>query len=274
MLIESAFLKLPEILLSSYSNDANVEAMLVQSLVTGIQMELNARSVPFAYSHIVVEQPYSLERLSGPSYRTDLLLNAKGCITQSLALEQYGFRELQWLEAKSFFSKGKARPATTQNLGRIIKDLLRLCLLPNELKGQIRQNSRYMLLAFDRPPNNYLALAKRDWARKLLEEINPTVTIDLRREKMALIKSISNCDKLDASITLSLTISRFEPLQMAASPIYWGYLLRIDAFDISIGSLQISSDGSPREYWDDAKFNALLNVRNAFTDLVKGDLPP
>jgi len=271
MLIESAFLKLPELMLSSYHHKGSVEAMVVQHLVNGLQMELNCRSVPFAYNHITVEKPYPNQNLKGTIFRADLLFDASGSVPSTSRLEQYGFKEKQWLEAKSFFSRGKSSPATTQNIGRIIKDIIRLCLLPEELQGCIRQNGRYVLLVFDKHPSKYLAYSDRDWLKSMFEDRAPMLTIDLSKEKSSLVEPVVHAPALDAQIEIMLSKNYFEPIAGTPSPVYWGYLLRIDSFSISINGKRITSSQDVDEHWSKGKIEDLNAVRTEFTDLLKGD---
>ncbi len=271
MLIESAFLKLPELMLSSYQHEGSVEAMVVQHLATGLQMELNCRSVPFAYNHITVETPYPNQNHKGTVFRADLLFEAAGSVPSTSRLKQYGFKEKQWLEAKSFFGRGKSSPATTQNIGRIIKDIVRLCLLPEELLGAIRQNGRYILLVFDSHPANYLAYSDRSWLKSMFEDMSPNLRIDLRAEKQSLVKAIVNSASIDAQIAVCLSKHYFEPTVQTPSPVYWGYLLRIDSFDVSINKKRIASSESIDERWDKDKIENLKSVRGEFTGLLKGD---
>lgn len=271
MLIESAFLKLPELMLSSYTHEGNVEAMVVHHLATGLQMELNSRSIPFAYNHITVEKPYPKQSRTGTVFRADLLFESGGSVPSICRLDQYGFKEKQWLEAKSFFSKGKSSPATTQNIGRVIKDIIRLCLLPEELQGGIRQNGRYVLLVFDKHPSKYLAFSNRGWLNQMFEERAPSVSIDLNAEKPSLVSSIVGQQSVDARITLSLSVVHFEPSTESPGPVYWGYLLRIDTFSISINGKTIGSNGEPKEHRDSKKIDALDAVRTEFAALLKSD---
>jgi hypothetical protein len=271
MLIESAFLKLPELMLSSYTHKGNVEAMVVHHLVTGLQMELNSRSVPFAYNHIMVEMPYPKQSRAGTVFRADLLFESGGSVPSVARLEQYGFKEKQWLEAKSFFSKGSSSPAKTQNIGRVVKDLVRLCLLPEELRGRIRQNGRYVLLVFDKHPAMYLAYSGRAWLEQIFKERTPSISIDLSKEKRSLISAIVAQGSVNARVDLSLSVLHFEPSTDTPAPVYWGYLLRIDKFSVWINDKSIQSDGESKEHWDNDKVSALEAVRNEFAALLKSD---
>ena len=271
MLIESAFLKLPELMLSSQSHQGNVEAMVVHYLANGLQMELNCRSVPFAYNHIAVEKPYPKQNRAGTVYRADLLFESARTVPNTSRLDQYGFKEKQWLEAKSFFSKGKSNPPTTQNIGRIIKDMIRLCLLPEELQGHIRQNGRYVLLIFDKTPSKYLAYSDRTWLRRIFQERAPSIYVDLSTEKSSLISSIVNVSSVDAQLDITLSILHFEPSSETPFPVYWGYLLRIDKFSVSINGKSIESGSDVKEHWYKVKVEALQAVRDEFAALLKSD---
>jgi len=271
MLIEGAFLKLPELMLSSHSYSGNVEAMVVHYLSTGLQMELNSRSVPFPYNHITVEMPYPKQNKTGTVLRADLLFEAKGTVPSISRLEQYGYREMQWLEAKSYFSKGKSRSSKTQNVGRLVKDIMRLCLLPEEYQGAIRQNGRYVLLVFDSEPSNYLAFSGRDWLPKIFEERTPKINIDLNSEKSSLISSIIKQRPLSAELNLTLSVTHFKPSSDIPSPVYWGYLMRIDKFSISLNGKMVQSNGDTHERWSKDKIMALEEVRSEFLMLLKAD---
>lgn len=271
MLIESAFLKLPELMLSSQTHQGNVEAMVVHQLANGLQMELNCRSVPFAYNHITVEKPYPNQERIGTVYRADLLFDSAGSVPNVSRIDQYGFKEKQWLEAKSFFSKGNTNPPTTQNIGRIIKDIIRLCLLPEEYQGSIRQNGRYILLVFDKHPSKYLAYSNRVWLRSIFEERLTSINIDLSKEKSSLVSAIVNTPSIDAQLDISLSVLHFEPSVETPTPVYWGYLLRIEDFLVSIGGKSIDSKCDADNNWDRGRVEALQAVKGEFMSLLKPD---
>jgi hypothetical protein len=268
MLIENAFLKLPELILSNHQHKGNVEAMIVNHLATGIQMELNCRSVPFSYNHITVEKPYPNQSRKGTVFRTDLHFDSNGSVPSNSCLEYYGFKKNQWLEAKSFFGSGKTKPAKTQNVGRIVKDILRLCLFPEECQGTHRDNARYILLLFDQHPSFYLAFSSRPWLKRIFEDITPDLSINLQKEPKSLIKSIVNCNSINAQIGIKFTKHYFEPLSQVSIPVYWGYLLRIDKFDISINEKSICSSEDIREYLSSGKLAELKSVKDEFTGLL------
>ncbi len=271
MLLESAFYKLPELMMSSIQSQGRVEAMVVQYMANGLQMELACRSVPFAYNHVIVERPYPNQRGKGNSFRADLLFDANGTIPSSCWLHLYGFKDKQWLEAKTFFSKKSATPTKTQNLGKIVKDIIRLCLLPEELQGRSRQNGRYILLVFDRHPFKYLAYSKRKWVKTFIEDESGRVKIDLSLEPKSFIKSIVNSDQLSSTLTISFKRFKFEPCQNESSTVYWGYLYRIEAWSITLEGKEVCSTGEVDERWDAEKISELKEVRTIFLSLLSKD---
>lgn len=271
MLLESAFLKLPELMLSSHQHKGSVEAMVVQHLATGLQMELNCRSVSFAYNHIAIETPYPNQNQKGTVFRADLLFEATGSVPSTCRLDQYGFKEKQWLEAKSFFGRRNSNPATTQNIGKIIKDIVRLCLLPEELQGTVRQNGRYMLLIFDSHPANYLAYSDRAWLKSMFEDKSPSLRIDLQAEKPSLVSAIVNRSSINAQIEVGLSKHYFEPTVQTPFPVFWGYLLRIDRFVVTINDKTVSSVEKIDDRWDKDKIEKLKSVKDEFIGMLNGD---
>jgi|LGOV01.1.fsa_nt_gb hypothetical protein len=272
MILESAFLKLPELMLSDTQNRGRVEAMVVQHLATGLQMELNCRSIPFAYNHITVEKPYPVQGQKGSVLRADLLFDAIGTIPSTCRLDQYGYKEKQWLEAKTFFSKSRdLNPPKTKNLGKIVKDLIRLCILPQELQGRIRQNGRYMLLVFDAHPSKYLAYSNRNWAFSMFEKESSTVQIDLTQEPKFLVNAVISSDQLDAVIDISFKRYVFEPVADNPFPIYWGYLFRLESFSISIEGEAIATNGESDEQWPPDKIDQIQSIRLKFISLLRGE---
>ncbi|MDY6932801.1 MAG: hypothetical protein SVZ03_01100 [Spirochaetota bacterium] len=271
MLIENAFLKLPELLLSSYEQKGNVEALIVNYMVTGIQMELACRSVPFAYNHVAVEKPYPGQRRKGTIYRVDLFFDSEGTVPAVSHLEQYGLKKNNWIEAKSFFGGKKTSPAKTQNNGRIIKDILRLCLFPEELQGKHRENARYILLIFDQPPSAYLAYSQRNWLKSIIEDKTPNIEIDLSTEPKSCIKSIVKSDSINAQIKIKLSKLSFEPITSTPFPVYWGQLLRIDEFFISINDRSIHYREELSDHWDKARIDNLNSVKSEFIGMLLAD---
>jgi hypothetical protein len=270
MLLESAFYKLPE-LMSDTQNSGQVEASVVQYLANALQMEINSRSAPFSYNLIFVEEPYPIKKSRGSQLRADLLFYAGKAIpsTSQFFLKYYGFRVEQWLEAKTFFrSSGQAK---TQNLGKIVKDIMRLCLLPEEFQGKNRNIGRYLLLVFDKHPRQYLAISNRQWAEDLINKEKGNVEIDLSVERDSVIKQIVNRDQLSCLLKFSFKRYAFEPCQDDISSLYWGYLYRIEEWSVSIDGDEIESTGAFDEEWPKEKIEELDRVRSKFLKLLRKD---
>jgi hypothetical protein len=58
VLIEQAFLKLPELLLSNFDHGSEVELTIVHLFASALQMEMNARNIPRPFASVLTEKPY------------------------------------------------------------------------------------------------------------------------------------------------------------------------------------------------------------------------
>ncbi len=172
MIIEGAFLKLPELLVSNFDHGDTFEATVVHLLATAVHMELNSRNIPRPFEHVYMEKPYPAKGKGGRAIRADLFVNLNGAVVITDRMALYGTRGRNWVEAKAYVgsSRTSGTPATTMNAGKIIRDLLRLCLFPEELQGSIRQNGRYMVALFDGRPSEYMPLTDRPWLSSLFSE--------------------------------------------------------------------------------------------------------
>ena len=56
MIIENAFLTLPELLTSNYAHEDTFEETVAHFLSVAILMELNARNIPRPYEHVYKER--------------------------------------------------------------------------------------------------------------------------------------------------------------------------------------------------------------------------
>ena len=135
MLIESAFFKLPEVLTSSFAHEDTYEGTLLSSFTACLVMELNGRNIPNPHEHLHTEKPYPTTAAGQRRWRADLLDNLQGATRLDLRTALYGLRELNWIELKGFFesTRSSSTPPKTAHAGRIVRDLLRVCLLPEEL---------------------------------------------------------------------------------------------------------------------------------------------
>ena len=163
MIVESAFYKLPELLLHHSSPESQYEATIISNLAMALLLELNARNVPMPQSRIHVECSYSMQYLSATA-RGDLFVDLGELYPLGSRLTHYGVKEKNWLEAKFYGGIGRAAGSETKtsNPGTLVRDLLRLCLFVEELRTRSRDNGRYFLAVFNREPKAYLAFHRAD----------------------------------------------------------------------------------------------------------------
>jgi hypothetical protein len=268
MIIESAFLKLPELLVSNFDHDATFEATVVHLFATTVHMELNSRNIPRSFEHVYSEKPYPTRADNGRAIRADLFVNLNGAVLIGGRMAMYGVRELNWVEAKvGIGSRSQSTPAKTANTGKIVRDLLRLCLLPNELQGSIRQNARYMLMVFDNHPSAYLpltsAVMNRVWLSDLFSEGDKNIEINLADESDTLRTAIGPgfTQLSDLQANLKLNILSFKPLDISTTPLYWGYLLRIQDFQITVSGLRAVYEDKLDASFDEKQLAELNRVR-------------
>ncbi len=270
MLIEAAFLNLPPVLTSSFDHADTYEGTLVTAFVSAIKIELNGRNTPNAFEHIYTEKPYPTVEAGHSKWRADLLVKLAGAVPISGRMELYGARELNWLEMKAFFGSTRSRSAQpkTANVGLLVRDVLRLCLLPEELRGRIRQNARYLLVVFANPPADSLAFASntegRTWLSNLFREGPANVEIDLSREPTSLRQAIGPGFTDDSSLKLSIRAhtSVFQPVAQEPAPVFWGFLVRINGFELSVPGATVTFEDLPGREWPAASDDALASVRS------------
>jgi len=121
--IESAFYKIPEILLSN--NRSNLyEASVRNILSLSFLLEFNARNIASPMERIKLEQKYP-----DTKWRCDLLLDLEG-LYDKFIYKHFGVAEKNWFEIKYFGGRGRRKGTETKtgNIGKILNDILRLCI--------------------------------------------------------------------------------------------------------------------------------------------------
>jgi hypothetical protein len=262
VIVENAFLKLPELLIiRDYDRFRDTfEATIVHLLASAVLMELNSRNVPRPFEYVHVEKPYRIpKRRDGSPIRADLFVDLKGAVPRITdgPLAHYGARAENWIEVKAFLSSARrgSTPTKTNNAGKILRDLLRLCVLPGgNLCG------RYLLIVFSGDPSRSIALQRenrqqREWLYHLLAEgYTDNLTVDLAEEPRGLIRAIGPgfIQSPELQLSLKLRTMMFEPKGIESpegnkpsSPFFWGYLVRIRYFQITIGDLDIQFGDEP-----------------------------
>lgn len=240
MIIESAFLKLPELLTSKSDHYGTLEATVVNFLAIAILMELNSRNIPKAFERVHSEKPYPMKDRGGNPLRADLFVKLDGVFPFPGRMAVYGARSENWIEAKTFFGSARRSNSAspkTKEAGKILKDILRLCLLPS-----LGPSGRYLLLVFAGDVSESLALRRRNqdrtWLSDLLTEGFTDIQVNLTNEPKVLKEAIGpgfvRSDKLE--IRLGLHTMVFQPdLRTIPSsyPLFRGHLARIHGFQIS-----------------------------------------
>jgi len=269
LIVENAFLKLPELLTSSFDHSDTFESTVVHLLAVAVLMELNSRNVERPFEHVFTEKPYSVKDKDGRPIQADMLIKLEGAVPTRGRMELYGVREQNWIEVKAFLSSVRrgSPPPTTANAGRVLRDLLRLCLLPEELQGGIRQNGRYLLVVFACPPPQSIAMQSRSgdrvWLSRLFTEGYTDLKFDLSDEPKTLREAVGpgfiRFPSLQGS--LKLRTMMFQPEGNKNDPLFWGYLARIRYFQIGISGLEIEYEDEPGQYWDKYHVCQLKKVR-------------
>ena len=254
MLVEQAFMALPEFLVGAPYLKYEHEGTLVMAYSMALLQELNGRNVNNPVSVIRGEVEY----LQGAGNRADLALNLNACGIATDSLAHYGYKVPVWVEAKfsrkSAVTGNNVTPSTTGTM-RVIADLIRLCCLPPEVPGTNLKQGRYLLHAYQGRVFDYLGARKsrsparaaangrpallarpafeREWARSLVAP---------GRATLRGFRTAWECNGFDAEvgrnlrgIGLQVDVTNFvhEPVPVTADN-YTLVLTRIEGFIVSV----------------------------------------
>ena len=256
MIIESAFLKLPELLTSKSDHHGTLEATVVNFFSVAILMELNSRNVPKAFGRLHSEKPYPTKDKSGNPLRADLFVKLDGVFPFPARMEVYGAESENWIEAKTFFASARRSNSAspkTREAGKILKDLLRLCLLPS-----LGPSGRYLLLVFAGEASESVALQGRNqdrkWLSGLLTEGLTDVQVNLMDEPKVLKEAIGPgfVQPYELEMRLRLHTMIFQPhscTTRGSYPLFRGYLVRIHGFRIRTSSFDVDCRGELGQTW-------------------------
>lgn len=282
MLIEAAFYKLPEILTSRFDHADTYEGTLLSSFVACVMMELNARNIPNAYEHVDTEKPYPSTPPGERRWRADLLLKLEGAVNIDRRRELYGIRPLTWVELKGFFesTRSSSTPPKTLLAGSVLRDVLRVCLLPEELQGKIRQNARYILVVLANAPRESLPFGgpsrARAWLDSLFTEGESVAEVRLAEEPESLRRGVGKGFVQDSGLDIRLRVRThvFEPQGTLPSPVFWGYLVHIKSFTVVTPIGQIDFEDKPDDEWPVGRIERLRAVRGYVVDRIRSVEPP
>lgn len=248
MLIEQAFYALPEVLVGSGYAKQEYEASIVSAYSLALLGELNGRNVANPMTSIRAERKFFDAEYT--NLRVDLNVSISKMMTGSKALSQMGFRFENWIEAKFF----RGKPASTQNLGQIAADIIRLsALVPLETTTdeKMLRNGRYLLHAYLGDPMIFLAPRRkqrdapdRAWVKALLSPGRHEIdSLELDNESDTFYKFLGRPLRA-CEVSLSVTNFVIDPPPTTKQPYYTLVLTRIDASSVKFGGreFKFSSD--------------------------------
>lgn len=258
MIIESAFYNLPEILLAEQSKEI-VEYSLRDMFSLSLLLEFNARNIPFPTRNIKLEKKYPHNNKT----KCDLVIKLES-IADRVVNAKFGYCEINWIEIKYFGGIGKAKGSETktENKGKILDDILRLCLFPDELQGQIRKNGRYLICVFNRKPMEYLSYYRTtEWIKEMFTQGIKKINIDFNNLQTSTKKAIKSFT-INNNISLRLTIDTkaFYPFSTVNQDNFYGYLIKIIEYRIVYNNLILDYSDFMAGSWDFKKIELHQNI--------------
>ena len=244
MIIEQAFVALPELLLGNHYAVQDYEAGIVGVLSMAILQELNGRNVVHPIQHLQAERRYN----PTSRRRADLFVNVRRLMVTNRRLGNYGWRHHNWVEAKFYRNKSHIQRHATNKAtyqGQLIADLIRLtCLVPLTL-GNRDSNGRYFLHVYDDEPKYYLAYHDRAWVRALHQAGRQDIVINQLTEESDTAKSKFGEGLQQLQIQATVTnLVNFPVTTADEGTHYWCVLTRLDAFSVTLdqSSFQIQTN--------------------------------
>lgn len=248
MLIEQAFILLPEILHGSGYQQQNYEAGLVGAFSLALLQALNGHNTPNPIGCLQHERLYrangAYEGAQNPRYlRTDLFLDIGRLYVANRRLSQYGWRHHAWLEAKFLRNQAGANGNThsgnkTAHAAAFLADLIRLAALVPET-AELSHAARYFLHVYDADPRFYLPSRGKSWFRSLTTAGRQDLEIaNLQNESQTLRNLLGDLEGY--SLSAKVTNLVLEPIDTQHRPVYHCILTRLDSFTCTVGADQIS----------------------------------
>lgn len=265
MIIEQALMNLPETMVGAGFGCKNYEGSIVSAFSLAILQSLNSRNIPNPMSCITAE--YAYERTKSQNLRADLKISLGKTFLGTQAYSSYGFRFENFIETKYYqLSKSKtnnSRSNQTQNTAGMLKDIIRLILLPTtqSTKNTNKSNiGRYFLHVYEGDNvSKHLSFTKRKkirrtWLEKLTEQGSFNIDLNDIKEDDYEWWKLLNITELKIDIT-NYKISSIVPIINNQSTnnqntTYTYLLTRINSFLVYIGNdyiLELSSDMNIKE---------------------------
>lgn len=278
MIIEGAFLKLPELLLGKFYPKEQYEATLNNYLAMAVLLELSARNIQLPMDRVHIERPYPQVGKSKSPGRADLYVDLTGIFAKGLYHSLYGMKTENWIESKFFGGIGRQAGNQTkvENAAKIALDLLRLCLFVQEDRSAHRDNARYLVVVFNRDPDRYLAFHRRSpapgerkWLRILLQPGENHLHISAVQEPASFRRVFGNVLKHYDNVDMQLRVVTrlFSPIDALAKNLYWGYLVRIIDYEIIAGEHKLVYKDTSGEIWSEQKEKTQKRLIQTFQGL-------
>ncbi|QNO14313.1 hypothetical protein HYG86_05760 [Alkalicella caledoniensis] len=226
MIIEGAFLKIPETLISYEDSHGLYEGNITNLLAMGVVLELNARNIDNPLRKIQMEKRYDISVNS----RCDMFLDFTEFWDEQ-GMRMYGSYNQNWIEAKYFggLNRNSGNETKSENAGSIIYDIFRLVKnIPDD-----NLSGKYAMVIFNDNPSKYLAFSrkdgsKREWLEKLFKSGTNCLEFSLQEEPNT-IKKLFNSTK-DINLKFKTKTTSFEPRKENSG--FWGYLIQVLEFKI------------------------------------------
>lgn len=272
MLIEQAFMALPELLTGAPFKKYKNEGTVVTAFSMAVLQELNSRNVLNPVASLREEVNYPV----APNWRADLHLDLDALKIFTPDLSLYGYYQNNWLEAK-FCRLGETGSPTVTNIKStflLLKDAIRLCALPpDSLAASMSESGRYLLHAYQGDPDQYFTYkrngkgsrSERKWIEPLLTPGKQEIrTFELGREKNSTFSEVvGECAHY---IRLSATLTNICHIPSSyGEGVYYIVLTRIDDFRVGIGSRWFSRKGG---VMNESHNGAMYEVQKAAVKLL------
>lgn len=264
MFIESAFYKMPELLINERAKEL-YEDSVRNMLSLSFLLEFNSRNIPSPIERIKLEKVYNN---TNRNWKCDLFLDLE-FLYDKLKYENFGFKDKNWFEIKYFGGEGRSAGSEpkTANVGRILNDILRLCLCISELKGGIRENGRYFICIFNNSLDKYLPQTDRYvWLKEMFNMGIQEIDIDffnIKKTSKEIIDFKLPEDKF--KLYLEIETKSFYPIVKNKFSNFYGFLIKIFGFEIQSQGLEIVYNDFMKEPWDDDKIDS-MNVLSELLD--------
>jgi len=224
MIIENAFYKIPEVLMSYENINDGYEGNIVNLLMTAIVLEFNIRNIDTPLRLIRNEKIYPNQN----SQRCDMFVNYINMYDERF-LNTYNVQISNYIEAKYFggINRNIGAEVKTYNSGAIIYDIYRL------LQNTNTEDGKYFFVIFNDKPERYLALRRRTnngqveriWLKDLLNDGVHNIAFNLDEEPQTIRNLFGNIE--NGNIDFQAKTISIKP-NVNSIEGFWCYLIKVN----------------------------------------------